>query len=130
MYCFDVESKRFKLDLRVVHMRDLNFILWFEIFVHFDRQLWAMHLILDCNPVYTTWQPFKLALLADSLLLSYIYVRHTNFLLPSLTIGKARNLGPRYTTAEDLAPLRDKSAKRVSQSHKVHVPIEEPEDPA
>ena len=89
-----------------------------------------MHLILDCNPVYTTWQPFKLALLADSLLLSYIYVRHTNFLPPSLTIGKARNLGPRYTTAEDLAPLRDKSAKRVSQSHKVHVPIEEPEDPA
>lgn len=34
--CFDAKSKRFRLDLRVVHVRDLNFILWFEIFVHTD----------------------------------------------------------------------------------------------
>ena len=39
--CFDAESKRFRLDLRVVHVRDLNFILWFEIFVYTDGQLRA-----------------------------------------------------------------------------------------
>ena len=36
LFCFDAESKRFKPDLRVVHVRDLNFILQSEIFVHTD----------------------------------------------------------------------------------------------
>ena len=40
-------------------MRDLNFVLRLEIFVHSDRQLRAFHLILDLNPVYTTWQNFN-----------------------------------------------------------------------
>ena len=51
----------------------------------------------------------------------------TNFLSPSLTIGEARDLSPRYTTTEDLAPVRDESVEHMSQSRKVHVPIEEPE---
>lgn len=51
LYSFDVESKRFKPDLKVVHVRDLNFILRFEIFVHSNRQLQASHLILGCNPI-------------------------------------------------------------------------------
>ena len=33
---FDAESKRSRPDLRVVHMRDLNFVLWSKIFVHTD----------------------------------------------------------------------------------------------
>ncbi|KAK9992022.1 hypothetical protein SO802_027007 [Lithocarpus litseifolius] len=65
-------------------------------------------------------------LIVDSPLLLYIDVRHTNFLPPSLTVGEALDLGPRYTTVEDLAPLLDESTKRVSQSRKVHVPVEEP----
>ena len=32
--CFLAESKKFKPDLRVVHVRDLNFLLRLEIFVH------------------------------------------------------------------------------------------------
>ena len=64
--------------------------------------------------MYKTWQPFSQALLVDSLLLSYIDVQHANFLPLSLTIGEARDLGPHYTTAEDIAPVRDESAERVS----------------
>lgn len=62
--------------------------------------------------------------MVDNLLLSYIDVRHTNFLMPFLTVGEARDLGLRYTTLENLALVRDKSAEHVSQSRKVHVPIE------
>ncbi|KAL0000447.1 hypothetical protein SO802_014228 [Lithocarpus litseifolius] len=72
---------------------------------------------------------FSQAFLVDSPLLSYIDVRHANFLPPSLTVGEARDLGPRYTTAEDLAPVRDESAERVSQSRKAHIPVEEPDAP-
>ena len=68
--------------------------------------------------------------------MSYIDVRHANFLPPRLTIGEARDLGKRYTYSDELAPLRDESAKLVSQrlqelAHKaVHeVPIQEPAHP-
>ena len=44
------------------------------IFVHINEQLRASYLILGCNPVYTSGQPFSQALLVDSPLLSYIDV--------------------------------------------------------
>ena len=119
----------FRPNLRVVHVRNLNFILRSEIFMHSEGQLRASHLILGCNFVYTTWQPFRPALLVDSPLLSYIDVRHANFLSLSLTVSEARDLGPKYITTEDVAPVRDKSAERVSQSHKVDVPVEKLEAP-
>ena len=75
--------------------------------------------------MYSTWQLFGQDLLMDSPLLSYIDVQHANFLLPSLTIGEARDLNPRYTIAEDLALVRDESAERVSQSRKAHIPVKE-----
>ena len=62
----------------------------------------------------------------DSPLLSYIDVWHAHFLLPSLIVGEARDLSPRYTTTEDFAPVRDESAERVSQSQRAHIPVEEP----
>ena len=83
----------FILDIRVVHVRDLNFVLRSEIFVHWDGQLRASYLILGVEPVYSTWQPFKQALLVDSPLLSYIDIRHANFLPPKLTMGEAWELG-------------------------------------
>ena len=46
---------KFKKDLRVVHVRDLNFVLRSEIFVHWDGQLRASHLILGVDLVYSTW---------------------------------------------------------------------------
>ena len=50
--------------------------------------------------------------------------------MPLLIVGEARDLGPRYTIAEDFAPVRDESAEHVSQSCKVHVPVEEQEAPS
>ena len=129
-WSFVADSKEFVPDLRVVHERDLNFVLKSEIFVHTDGQHWASHLILGCVPVYRTWQPFSQDLLLDSLLLSYIDVRHANFLPPKLTSGEARDIGPCYMIADDLASVREKSAEHVSQSRQAHVPIEEPVDPA
>ena len=112
---FYADTKRFKKDFRVVHVRDLNFILRSEIFVHWDGQLRASHLILELEPIYSTWQALGQALLVDSPLLSYIDVRHANFLPLRLTVGETRDLGPRYTCSDELAPIRDKSAERVSR---------------
>ena len=105
----------FTHELRVVHVRDLNFVLRTEIFVHWDGQLRASHLILGVEPVYFTWQPFGQALLVDSPLLSYIDVRHANFLPPWFTVGEARDLGWQYTCSDELAPLRDELTERVSR---------------
>ena len=95
-----------------------------------DGQLRVSHLILCVNPVYSIGQTFSQALLVDNPLLSYIDVRHAKFLPSSLTTSEVRDLGSRYTTAEDHAPVRDESAECVSQNRKVHVPIEELEAPA
>ena len=73
------------------------------------------HLILGVDPVYCTWQPFGQALIVDSPFLSYIDIRHTNFLPPNLTVGEARDIGPRYTCLDELAPIRDESAKVASR---------------
>ena len=65
--------------------------------------------------MYSTWQAFSQALLVDSPLLSYTDVRHANFLPPRFTVGEARDLGPRHTCSDKLAPIRDESAERMSQ---------------
>ena len=127
----------FTQDIRTVHVRDLNFVLRFEIFVHWDGQLRASHLILGVDPVYSTWQPFSQALIVDSPLLSYIDVRHVNFLPPNFTVGEARDLDPRYTCSNELAPIRDESAVAASKylwerAHKAvqrEVVTAEPENP-
>ena len=72
-----------------MHVRDLNFVLRSEIFVHMDGHLQASYLILGCKPVYSTWQSFSYALLVDSPFLSYIDFRHANFLPPTLTVNEA-----------------------------------------
>ena len=104
----------FTQDIRTVHIRDLNFVLRFEIFVHWDGQLRASHLILGVDPVYSTWQSFSQALLVDSPLLSYIDVWHANFLPPKFIVGEAQDLGWRYTCSDELAPIRDESAELAS----------------
>ena len=79
--------------------------------------------------------------MVDSPLLSYIDVRYANFLPPRFTVGEARELGRRYTCSDELAPLKDESAERVSQrfrelAHKLvqeQAPVQEelaqPEEP-
>ena len=89
MFFFAVDGSVFTQDIRTVHVRDLNFVLRSEIFVHRDGQLRASHLILSVDSVYSTWQPFSQTLIVDSPLLSYIDVRHANFLPPNFTVGEA-----------------------------------------
>ena len=105
----------FTPNLRVVHVRDLNFVLRSEIFVHWDEQLRASQLILGVELVYSTWQPFEQALLVNNPLISYIDVRHANFLPPMFIVGEAQELSRRYTCSDKLTPLRDELAERVSR---------------
>lgn len=107
-------------------MRDLNFVLQSKIFVNSDRQLRESHLILGCSLVYSTWQPFKQALLLGNPLLSYIDMRHPNLLPPNLIVGEAQDFDPQIARAKSLIPVKDTSTDIVSQSHTVHRPIEEP----
>ena len=52
-------------------------------------------------------------------------MRHAILLPSQLTVSEAWDLGPQYTTVEDLTLVRDTLAELVSQSRKVHVPVEE-----
>ena len=54
-------------------------------------------------------------MLVDNPLLSYIDVRYTNFLPPKVTTDEVREFGQRYTCSDELAPLQDQSAERMSQ---------------
>lgn len=65
----------------------------------------------------------------DGPLLPYIDVRHANLLPPSLTVGEAKDLGPQYTTADDIALVRDASANIVSQCGRIHMPVGKTEAP-
>ena len=84
------------------------------------------YLILDVDPMYSSWQAFSQALLVDNPLISYIDVRHANFFPSRLTIREARDLGPRYTCSDELAPIWDESAECVSQRRReqAHVPVQ------
>jgi len=54
-FLFAADSSVFTQDIRTVHVWDLNFVLMSKIFVHWDEQLHASHLILSVDPVYSTW---------------------------------------------------------------------------
>ena len=65
--------------------------------------------------MYSTWQAFGQALLVDSPLLSCINIQHANFLPSKLTVSEACDLSPRYTCSNELSPIKDEFAERVSR---------------
>lgn len=69
-------------------------------------------------------------MLVDNLLPLYIDMWHANLLPLQLTVGEAQEFVPRFTSPESLVPIRDALANLVSQSCKVHIPVEELEAPA
>ena len=75
-------------------MKELNFILCSEVFVHYDGQLKASYLILGCVPSYTSYQNSSSALMVGSPLLSFLDVWLPGFLPRGLTSKEARHLGP------------------------------------
>ena len=124
------DGKKFILDLNAIKMRDLNFVLRSEIFVHFDGQLQAFHLILSCTPVYISYQPAGQALTVGSPLLSYIDIRHRDFFPPRLTIGEAQDLDPRLIRVGSLVPASDGSANTVFQGRAVQSSVLKPRLPS
>ena len=117
-------GKKFVPDFNTIHVRDLNFVLSLEIFVHFNGQLRVSHLILGCTSIYTSYQPSRQALTISSPLLSYINIRHRGYFPPRLKIGEARDLCPWLIRVGSLVPTRDRSANIVFQGKDVYTPIE------
>lgn len=118
-------SKRFRPGLNAVHVKDLNFILHLEIFMYYDGQHRASHLILDCVPSYTSYQDPGPALIVSSLLLSYIDVHLPRFLPRGLTIDEAWARGPRFIREGSLLPVRDSSVNTVFHGRAEHCPVED-----
>ena len=125
-----VDSKRIKSEHNAVHIRDLNFVLQSEIFVHFDGHLRATHLILGCTPIYTNFQDPSQVLTISSPLLSYLDVQLCSFLPPGLTPGKARRLSPWQIRVGLLLTVRDYLANIVFQGCTKHIPVSELEEEA
>nr|POE49377.1 hypothetical protein CFP56_62969 [Quercus suber] len=73
----------------LVKVQDLNFVLCSNIFMHYDRQLRASHLILDYVPSYTSYRDSRPTLIVGRTLLSYIDIRLPEFLPKGLTVGEA-----------------------------------------
>ena len=92
-FCHAV-TKRFRLGLNAAHLRNLNFLLRSKIFVYYDDQLRASHLILGYVPLYTSYQDPGQVLIIGSPLLLYIGVCLRGFLSKGLSLGEARRLDP------------------------------------
>lgn len=121
-----IDTKRYKPNLNTVHATNLNFVLQFEIFVHYDSQLRVSHLILECTPLYTSYQDLEQELTVGSPLLSHLDVRLRSFLCKGLTLEKARRLGPYQIREGSLPPVKDGSIDRVFHSQVEHILVEEP----
>ena len=99
----------------MVRVKGLNFVLRFEIFVHYDGQLRASDLILDCVHSYTSYQNLLSALTVGSPLLSYLDVWLLGFLPKGLTFKEARDLGHQLVRHDSLEPIQDSLGDTVFQ---------------
>ena len=95
-----------------------------EIFVHYDRQLRASHLILSCVPSYTSYQDSLGTLTVGSPLLSYLDVQLLGFLQHELTSGETRHQGSRRVRQGSREPIRDGSTDMIFHDRAVHIPVE------
>ena len=80
-------SRLFIADRRLVNPQlshtnivGLNYLLWSEIFVSEDRQLWAVHLILDFKPISRVFQDIGHAIKAGDPRINRIDVSKPTFL--------------------------------------------------
>lgn len=123
---FYVVSKRFKPDVNVVQVWDLNFVQRLEIFVHYVGQLSVSQWVLGCVPSYTSYQDSVGALTTGSPLLSYLDVCLPGFLPNGARSNKAQHLGPRRVREGSFEPIIDGLANIVFHGRAKHVPIESP----
>ena len=104
---------------------DLNFVLCLKIFVHFNGQLQASHLILGYTPSYTNYQAPRLAFPVSNPLLTYISVYILGF-LPNISMNKAWRRGPRRAKEGSREPIRDSSGDSVFHGQLQHFPVNIP----
>lgn len=117
-------SKKFQLDLIIVRVRELNFVLRLEIFVHYDGQLQTSHLILGCATSYPNYQDSSTTLTIGSPFLSYLDVRLSGFLPHRLMRGEAQHQGPRRVRQGSLEPVRDSLADTLFHNQVEHISAE------
>ena len=129
--CCFTNSKRIKSNIALVEVQDLNFVLCLKIFVHYDSQLQASHLILGCTPLYTSYQTSRLALLASNPLLTYKDVQIPGF-LPNILANEARKKGSHQARDSSKELVMDGSGDIVFHGRLQHIPMndlkEEEED--
>ena len=75
-----VDKRQVAFRLSLTNVVALNYLLRFEIFVSEDRQLRAIHLILDFEPISKIYQEISHAIRAGDLRLARINVSIPNFL--------------------------------------------------
>ena len=68
--------------LSLTNVAALNYLLRSQIFVSDDRQLWAVHLILDYKPLSNTFQEVGNAIRANDYRLARIDMSRPHFLAP------------------------------------------------
>ena len=92
--------------------QDLNFVLFLKIFIHFNGQLQASHLILGYTPLYTSYQTPRPAFLVSNPLLTYIDVCIPGF-LPNISMSEAWRRGPHRAKEGSRELVRDSSSDSV-----------------
>ena len=100
-----------------------QFILRSKIFIHYDRQLRAPHLILGCMPSYTSYQDSSSPLMVGSPLLSYLDVQLPKFLPNGLTSSEARHQGPKIVMQDSLEVVHDGLGDNIFQGRAMHISI-------
>ena len=102
-------------------LRGLNKVLRFEIFVSKDRQLRAIHLILDFKPLSYTFQEVGHAIRVGDPWLAWIDISMPEFLaredLPSIELPLHRALPEVTTSREEIASSRLSLEVEIDQFH-------------
>ena len=107
-------------NLNFVYVPDLTKILKVEIFVHKDGQLRAAHLILDYNPLSSSFQAPKYVIKAKDHLLHLINVAVPGFLNQDLALEGVLQVKSFFQyTAEDEATPSQPTTKEEEEEEEV-----------
>ena len=91
----------------MVKIRDLNRLLWLEIYVH-DGLLRAAHLILGYKPIYNSFQKEKDIIKAGDKRIPFIDVRHENYVPSPVKLEELKK-----------RKKRDRKSTRLNSSHAI-----------
>lgn len=111
-------------NINFIEAQDHNLILHSKVFVHSNRQLRALHLVLGCTPSYTRFQDPGVAFQVKNPLLMCIDMRLKGS-LPNIYKSEARERGPYKRRSDPPKPLSDSSGDLVFQTKFQHTLMNE-----